>query len=71
MTNREATLSQWDYCEANRGIIVLSDMKREIPRRKGFIRTSIFSTGFIIEQGEKPNETKFTHIFCTDPMVRS
>jgi hypothetical protein len=70
MTNRETVISQWDYCEANRAVVVWGDMKRSWPRRKGFIRTSVFSTGFIIEQGEKPNETKFTHLFGTDPMVR-
>jgi hypothetical protein len=66
LTKRDTVISQWNYCEPTRGVIVAENMKKEVPRKKGFVRAKVHIIGYVMEQGQSPNETSFTHVFCVD-----
>jgi hypothetical protein len=68
LANREITVAQWDYCEPARGVIVAQNMTKELPRKKGLVRSKLRMFGFVMEQGASPSETSFTHVFSIDAM---
>jgi hypothetical protein len=68
LANRDTVFTQWDYSEPTRGVIVSENMKREVPRKKGYVRTKLHMCGFIMEQAPNPSESLFTHVFCLDCM---